>query len=461
MIPWWLLAMFVVGTNFALWATVGLLRLLDGAVARHRASRRTSGGVHRLRKRAARGAAPARPGSLSVDDVAVLIAAHNEGPVIADSLRAVLEVVPRANVHVVSDGSTDDTFDVACRCGVRVIRTSTNLGKAGALQEAIERFRLVDRFEAVMLLDADTRVDPGYFRAALPLFDDPRIVAVAGCVRSDWCRSGLSAVGKLLVCHRQRIYALTQYLLKFGQTWRRVNATHIIPGFASLYRTEVLPHIEVNPPGLVIEDFNMTFEVYRKRLGKVGFTPSAVAVTQDPGTLGDYVRQTKRWALGLWQTVRRHRLRADLFSGMLVLLLLEQLTSSVLLVLLPLVLLLLVVPELLGAVLAVPEVAAIHGFVTTHVGFGTLLFGVVLPDLALTCAVALFLRRTRFLAFGALFPLLRILDAVIALYALPLVWLSTSTGRWRSPSRRELGAETISDTGSPASSDTDSPASAA
>ena len=181
-----------------------------------------------------------------------------------------------------------------------------------------------------MLLDADTRLDPGYFEAALPLFDDPDVVAVAGCAHSNWHTPGLSFLGRLVTAHRSRIYALTQRLLKYGQTWRRTNATHIVPGFASLYRTTVLPRITINPLGLVIEDFNMTFEVYRKRLGRIGFTLAAKAVTQDPDTVHDYVKQTKRWALGLWQTVRRHRLHLDRFSAMLSLLLLELLTASVL-----------------------------------------------------------------------------------------------------------------------------------
>ncbi|MDR7300169.1 glycosyltransferase family 2 protein [Haloactinomyces albus] len=449
MIPWWMLAVFVFGANFTLWGTIGLLRLLDGPTTRRGGIRFASRGAHALRKPPKREVSSIRAGSLTVRDVAVLIPAHNEGLVIADSLRAVLDVVPKANVHVVSDGSTDDTFELARATGARVIRTRSNVGKAGALQEAIERFRLVERFEVVMLLDADTRVDSGYFQAALPLFDDPRVVAVAGYVRSDWRRRSLSPLGKLLVCHRQRIYALTQFLLKFGQTWRRANATHIIPGFASLYRTEVLPHIEVNPPGLVIEDFNMTFEVYQKGLGKVGFTPAAVAVTQDPGSLGDYVRQTKRWALGWWQTVRRHRPRANLFTGMLTLLLLEQVTSGVLIVLLPFVLLLLVVPELTGIVLTIPGLAEIHGFVAAHVGFTALLFGVVLPDIVLTCTVALCHRKIRFLLFGVFFLVLRILDSAIALYALPLAWLSRSTGRWRSPSRRRLGTTPVPGTDPP------------
>ncbi len=451
MIPWWVLAVFVFGANFTLWSTVGLLRLVDTGTTpwreryRRRRSRRGRTGGGRFSRRSrhwSRGREPhrdpdtsseERAGAPALAEVAVLIAAHNENLVIEDCLESVIELVPRRNIHVVSDGSDDDTFETARRCGVKVIRTRRNVGKAGALQEAVRRFDLVERYRFVLLLDADTRIDPDYFRAALPLFDDPQIVAVAGCVRSDWQRRGMSPLAKLLVCHRQRIYALTQHLLKFGQTWRHFNATHIVPGFASVYRTEILPSIEMNPPGLVIEDFNMTFEVYQKGLGKVGFTPSAIAVTQDPGTLRDYVRQTRRWALGWWQTVRRHRPRANLFTCMLGLLLLELLVSSVLVVLLPLVLLVLVAP---GAVLAAPGVAVVHGFVSAHLTLVSLLVGVVLPDLLLTCAVALLHRRARFLWFAGFFLPLRVVDSVLSLLALLQTWRTTSTGRWHSPGRR-------------------------
>ena len=122
------------------------------------------------------------------------------------------------------------------------------------------------------------------------------MAAVAGCVKTETDRK-LSLIGNLLVGHRQVIYSIGQRVLKYGQTSRRFNATPIVPGFASIYRSDVLPRIDMNPPGLVIEDFNMTFEVYQKDLGKVGFTLAAVAVTQDPDNFHDYIRQTKRWAL--------------------------------------------------------------------------------------------------------------------------------------------------------------------
>lgn len=417
---WWPVAIIVFGVNFTVWATIGLARLLEETWARR--SRRRQGDL-----------SP----SMTVRDVAVLIPAHNEELVIETSIEAIAALVPRTNIHVVSDGSTDRTAELARQTGVNVIETRTNVGKAGALEEAIDRFGLVERFQAVLLLDADTTIEPGYFESALPHFDDPKVVAVAGAVRTHWHERGLSLIGKVLVCHRQRIYAISQRLLKFGQTWRYTNATHIVPGFASMYRTSVLPLIEMNPPGLVIEDFNMTFEVYQKRLGKVAFSLGAVAVTQDPANLRDYVRQIKRWGLGLWQTVRRHPPRLSLFSVMLTVLLLELLTSSMFFLLLPFLVLILGVPAVYPDALAWPVIEPMHDAVTAHMTLPVLLLAVTGADLALTCLVALIERKLRFLALWPFFPFLRVLDAAVALYVFPKAWLS-STGRWTSPSRRTV-----------------------
>ena len=52
-----------------------------------------------------------------------------------------------------------------------------------------------------------------------------------------------------------------------------------------MYRTDALAQIDVTGAGLVIEDFNMTFEIHAKKLGRIEFHPSAaVAYTQDPDT---------------------------------------------------------------------------------------------------------------------------------------------------------------------------------
>jgi cellulose synthase/poly-beta-1,6-N-acetylglucosamine synthase-like glycosyltransferase len=427
-IPWWGLAIAVLGINFALWGLAGLCRLAATVFPRWSGGRRPA--------RRATAVAAARP---QVADVAVLIPAHNEAVVIADTLTAIMALVPRANVHVVSDGSTDDTVRIAQDAGATVIATRENVGKAGALAEAIERLGLIGRFGVIMLLDADTRVEPGYFEAGLAMFDDPKVVAVAGCVRTARGRT-LSFAGNLLVSHRQRIYAIGQRVLKFGQTWARTNATPIVPGFASMYRSEVLPRIDMNPPGLVIEDFNMTFEVYQKRLGKVGFTLGAVAVTQDPDNFGDYVRQTRRWAVGLWQTVRRHPPRANLFTAMLAVLLLELVTSSLLFLVLPLLFLVLLIPEVAGGAPGWPMFAQAYAVVTVHVRLSSVLIGILLPDFALTCAAAAAERQPRLLLFAPFYPVMRLVDAAIGLSAIPVAWLTRASGRWRSPARREIHA---------------------
>ncbi len=445
-LPWWFLALFVLGVNFAIWGAVGVIRLMETRTVMM--ARRRAGELQRpVAKLVARpdrhgpGVTPpvARRAALSVGDVAVLIPAHNEAAVLRSSLDAIMQLVPAGNVHVVSDGSTDDTPGIARRAGVRVHETATNVGKAGALHEAIEHFGLIDCYSVVLLLDADTRVQPEYFDRALPLFDEPDVVAVAGCVQTARDRK-MGLIGNILVGHRERIYAIGQRVLKFGQTYLRANATPIVPGFASMYRTEVLPYMELNPPGLVIEDFNMTFEVYQKRLGKVAFTLSAVAVTQDPDRFRDYVKQTRRWAVGLWQTVRRHPPRANLFTAMLAVLLLELITSSAIFVLLPLILIVLLVPEAAHSTLQWLPFDDVHTIIASHMKLSAVLFGVVVPDYALTCLVAILDRRPRLLLLGVFFPLLRIVDAAIGLSAIPAGWLVRSNGTWKSPARRAVDA---------------------
>jgi hypothetical protein len=45
-------------------------------------------------------------------------------------------------------------------------------------------------------------------------------------------------------------------------------------------------------------------------------------------------------------------------------------------------------------------------------------------------------RRPRLLLSAPFFPLMRVLDAAIGLSAIPLAWLASSNGVWKSPARR-------------------------
>jgi biofilm PGA synthesis N-glycosyltransferase PgaC len=368
-------------------------------------------------------------------DVAVLIAARNEELVLAATLRAALKIVGPRQLFVVSDDSSDRTVEIAREHGARVMELTRNRGKAGAIQAGIRHFDLPGRFAIVMLLDADTLPAPDYLSTGLPLFNHRDVVAVAGRSGSSTCRRPASGPGRLLLAHRERTYVAVQTLHKFGQAARLANAVSIVPGFASMYRTNILDQVDITAPGLAIEDYNMTFEIHTKGLGRVAFDPTrAHAYTQDPDTLRDYRKQMSRWSLGFWQTLMRHRIQARAFWVGVLLFAFEVLVSSVLL--------LLVVPVLL--LLGLASVLLSAGFdpygvltqIDSFVPIAALVLGILVPDLALTIYTAVATRKLRYVALAPLFPVLRVLDAALCLGALRTAMVGSSNGVWSSPTRR-------------------------
>lgn len=418
--------LLVVGVNTLLWSTAGASRAMLSFVRRL---------TPPTRPRARFGPGARRP--VHPHEVAVLIAAHNEGLVIGRTIASAAALVPVGNLFVASDGSSDDTAALASAAGANVLELDPNRGKAGAITAAVRHFELSRRFKVVLLLDADTHLSGDYLITGLPLFSDPRVVAVAGRAESIFTPPSPTLVGRLLVAYRERLYVMVQYLLKYGQAARAANVVSIVPGFASMYRTRVLASIDIDAPGLTIEDFNMTFEIHAKRLGRIAFHPHrAIAYTQDPDTFRDYTKQVRRWTLGFWQTVRRHRYRTSRFWLALVLYIAELLGGSVMMLLAgPLAL-------VVGLAWALDATGADEsGVASAVVGIlppYAIALGVLVPDAALTVFTAVVTRRPVYLAWGVSFLFLRTVDAAICLQMFAHSFRPGSTGVWASPERRPL-----------------------
>jgi glycosyltransferase involved in cell wall biosynthesis len=97
-------------------------------------------------------------------DLLIVIPAWNEQATIADVIAEVQRVVPRADLLVVNDGSTDRTSSIARRAGARVLDLPVNLGVGGAMRAG---YRFAERYgyQMAVQLDADGQHDP----ASVPL----------------------------------------------------------------------------------------------------------------------------------------------------------------------------------------------------------------------------------------------------------------------------------------------------
>ena len=91
--------------------------------------------------------------------VAVVIPAYNPGTIIVDILLGVAEQVPRENILVVDDGSTDHTADRVKQLGIPLYQHDCNRGKGAALASGI-RLQLDRGAELILLMDADGQHDP-------------------------------------------------------------------------------------------------------------------------------------------------------------------------------------------------------------------------------------------------------------------------------------------------------------
>ncbi|MGF7057126.1 glycosyltransferase family 2 protein [Brassicibacter mesophilus] len=86
-----------------------------------------------------------------MSSVTVVIPAYNEEKTIGDVISVVKKVDIINKIVVVSDGSVDNTVDVAKQYDVDVLELENNVGKGGALKKGVDK----TNSEIILFLDAD------------------------------------------------------------------------------------------------------------------------------------------------------------------------------------------------------------------------------------------------------------------------------------------------------------------
>ncbi len=228
--------------------------------------------------------------------LSVILPAHNEGDVIDKTLESVLNASypGEKEVVVVNDGSTDNTREViekaAARNGSIRLLNVQHMGKANALNKGVE----ASKGEIIVVLDADSRLDPNALAEIVASFADKDVGAVSGVIRAV-------VNNKIIVWFQDFEYVLTS-------AWRyvcnNINSTYILPGFAA-FRRRALLDVGGFSSDTLSEDFDVGL-----RLRKTGYKltmSSARIYTHVPQTIKDLARQRIRWGRGTLQVIRKHR----------------------------------------------------------------------------------------------------------------------------------------------------------
>jgi cellulose synthase/poly-beta-1,6-N-acetylglucosamine synthase-like glycosyltransferase/peptidoglycan/xylan/chitin deacetylase (PgdA/CDA1 family)/spore germination protein YaaH len=237
-------------------------------------------------------------GRVALPSVAVVIPAYNERRVILPTVRSVLASdLPDLTLLVVDDGSSDGTAELvretfAAEPRVRVLRQA-NTGKAGALNHA---FRDATA-EVIVALDADTQFRPDTVRLLAAHFADPGVAAVAGCAR-------VGNVVNLITRWQALEYATSQNLDR--RAFARLNCITVVPGAVGAWRRSLVLAAGGFATDTVAEDADLTLRLLRLRY-RVTYEDRAVAHTEAPERVAEFLKQRFRWMYGTLQAAYKQR----------------------------------------------------------------------------------------------------------------------------------------------------------
>ncbi len=229
----------------------------------------------------------------------VVIAAYNEGKVIAGTLRALLATDYRGalEVIVVDDGSTDKTAAEVERFAasdgrVRLLQQS-NRGKARALQRGLA----AARHGIIVFIDADTQCQRDTISRLLEPFADEKVGAVSGHAKVGNLRTFIA-----------RCQAL-EYTCGFNldrRAYNRWNCLTVVPGAISAIRKDAIDQAGGLSVETLAEDTDLTLALHRQRQ-RIVYAPDAIAWTEAPESVPALARQRFRWAYGTLQCLWKHR----------------------------------------------------------------------------------------------------------------------------------------------------------
>ena len=276
--------------------------------------------------------------------VSILVPAHNESITIKATVESLLSLdYLLYEIVVVDDGSTDGTAQVMeeafhmvrvnrpiqrklpCQAAeavfetngykapITLIRKKTG-GKADALNMGIN----MAKYPYFLCIDADSVLQSDSLKKiARPVLEDDRVVAVGGAVRP--CNGAQIQDGRLVKYRMPKKLLACMQVLEYDRSFLasrilfdKFNGNIIVSGAFGLFKKNVVMEAGGYDVTTMGEDMELVVKlhVYCREHGieyRIRYATDAICWTQAPEKLSDLCKQRRRWHIGLYQSMVRHR----------------------------------------------------------------------------------------------------------------------------------------------------------
>ncbi len=230
--------------------------------------------------------------------VSIIVPAHNESVTAVKTVSNLLKSdYPNFEIIFVNDGSKDDTYQLvknAFEGNNRVkVLDKPNGGKASALNVGIESAK----GDFVVCIDADTQLRYDAVSRLMESFVDEEVGAVAGNVK----------VGNEInwLTKWQSIEYITAQNFD-RRAFDFLNCITVVPGAIGAFRKTAIEDAGGFTRDTLAEDCDLTVRILR-----TGYTiknnSEAIAMTEAPEKIGQFLRQRFRWCFGVMQTFWKNR----------------------------------------------------------------------------------------------------------------------------------------------------------
>lgn len=227
--------------------------------------------------------------------ISIIIPAHNEEDYIKDAIDSAIaaEFNGKKQIIVVDDGSRDRTSEIIAqyaRKGVKIIRT-LHSGKSASLNKALA----AARGDLIAIIDGDSIIHRTALKEMAKELSRDNVAGACGVIKVRNRHK--------LICmwsHIEQIYNSMMRLL-----FTKINANVTTPGPLSVYRRKALMEVGGFSAEGYSEDMDITIRLIRNGY-RISFAEKAVAETNMPYKIKEFLRQRSRFAGGMLNILKRH-----------------------------------------------------------------------------------------------------------------------------------------------------------